>query len=572
MTDFNQLDPFRKKADPLQLDLVEAFAQGKVSRRGFIQRGTVLGLSLASISAIVAACGGSSSSGGSTAAEVETAVGAGSVETTAAAAVGGVMTWGMAVPGSEGLNPVTMIDLVTYNVTAQCFEYLVRSTSDLSVQPILATEWSANGDGTQWTFKLREGVIWQDGTPFTSAEVVATFDRLVEAGNSALNGVIKKGSTVAIDPLTVQFNLEAPNGNFPYLVSSDNTQSQITPVAWTVKDNLEPNKQLGTGPWILTALDAKVGASYVRNDKWWGGKVPLDSIEFVFIEDTQAQIAALASGAVDGLPLFNFDKGEVLFNNPDLNIVEMKSASHNEIWMRTDKGAFADKRVRQALAYTFDREKMIEKLLGGRGTVANDHVIFDLYPYFDASVEQRTVDIDKAKALLKEAGAEGMSATLYFIKGAEMPGEATLIKEGAAKAGIDIKLVGSDYGSFYGKYWCPAEPADPPCSGAAELGIVDYGHRGTPNVFLNAAFSTKGVWNSSQYASEAFMKSFTAYQAAVGVDTQMAACKDIETVLNDDVPVGVCYSRTEMAAYNKKFQGIQNTAMGFTFLDAAGKI
>ena len=569
MTDFDQLDPLRKQADPLQLDLVEAFAQGKISRRGFIQRGTVLGLSLASIGAIVAACGGSSTG---SAASVETAAGAASDATTAASKTGGSMKWGMSVPGSEGVNPITMIDLVTYNVTAQCFEYLCRSAADLSVQPQLATEWSANADATEWTFKLRTGVMWQDGTPFTSKDVVATMDRLVEAGNSALDGVIKKGSTVATDDATVTFTLEAANGNFPYLVSSDNTQSQITPVAWTVKDNLTPNANQGTGPWKLTKLDVKSGATYVRNETWWGGKTPLDSIEFVFIEDPQAQVAALAAGEIDGLPIFSFDTGEVLFNNPDLNIVEMKSAQHRQVWMRCDTGQFADKRVRQALAYTFDRDKMVAKLLGGKGAIANDNVVFPLYPYSDTSVPQRTKDIAMAKQLLADAGVSNLKAELNFIKGLEMPGLATLIKESAAEAGIDLNLVGADYGSFYGKYWCPAEPAKPPCSGASELGIVDYGHRGTPNVYLNAALTTNGVWNSSQYANDAFMAAFTEYQAAVGVDAQMVACKKIEENLLDETPVGVGYTISSLAAYSNKFQGVSNTAMGFTFLETAGMV
>jgi len=571
MTDFKQLDPFRKQADPLQLDLVEAFANGKISRRGFIQRGTVLGLSLASIGAIVAACGGSSS-GGSTAAAVDSVIGAASDTATGAVQAGGTMKWGMSVPGSEGFNPITMIDLATYNITAQCFEYLVRSASDLSVQPQLATEWSANADASEWTFKLRPNVLWQDGTPFTSAEVVATFERLIEAGNSALDGVLAKGGTTAVDATTVKFTLIKSNGNFPYLVSSDNSQSQITPVDWSVKHNLEPNKQLGTGPWMLTALDAKTGATFVRNETWWGGKTPLDSVEFVFIEDSQAQVTALQAGEVDGVPILSLDTAEVLFSNPDLNMVEMKSAGHQQVWMRTDTGKFADKRVRQALAYTFDREKMVAKLLNGKGVVANDHVIFDLYPYFDSSVPQRTQDIEMAKQLLKDAGAEGLSVDFPFIKGEEMPGQATLLKEGAAKAGIDLNLVGSDYGAFYGKYWCPAEPAKPPCSGATDIGLVDYGHRGTPDVYLNAALSTNGVWNSSQYASDPYMSAFSEYQAAVGVDAQMAACKTIETILNDEVPIGLCYTKTVLAGYNKKFAGIANTAMGFTFLENAGRI
>ena len=122
----------------------------------------------------------------------------------------------MSLPGSEGVNPITMIDLVTYNVCAQVFEYLVRSASDLSIQPQLATKWEATKpDATEWTFTLRDGVMWQDGTPFTAKDVVATMDRLIDAGNSALTGTLEKGGTVAADDQTVVFTLAKANGHFP---------------------------------------------------------------------------------------------------------------------------------------------------------------------------------------------------------------------------------------------------------------------------------------------------------------------------------------------------------------------
>ena len=569
MTDFNQLDPFRKKADPLQLDLVESFAQGKINRRHFIQRGTVLGLSLASISAIVAACGGSSSGGGEAA--TDTGIGGGEVSDTVAVKTGGSIKLAMSPPGSEGVNPITMIDLVTYNVCAQVFEYLVRSASDLSVVPQLATEWSGSSDGKTWTFKLREGVMWQDGTPFTSADVVATMDKLVEAGNSALTGTLSAGGTTAPDDLTVVFALDAANGHFPYLVSSDNAQSLITPTAWTVKDNLKPGVG-GTGPWKLDSLDVKTSAKYSRNDAWWGGKTPLDTVEFIFIEDTAAQIAAVSSGEADGNTQFSADQGEVLLNDPNMNIVELKSATHRQFWMQCDSGAVKDPKVRQAIAWTFDRQKMIDKALGGHGTVANDHVLFELYPYFDsAAVEQRVQDIDKAKALLKEAGAEGMSIELPYIKASDMTNMAILAADGMKQAGIDVKLVGSDYSTFYGKFWCPAEPAKPPCVGASDIGIVDYGHRGTPDVYLNAALATNGVWNSSQYGSSTFDTQFAAWSAAVDVDAQKTTAGAIQQTLWNDTPVGIPYTINTLGAFNKKFQGIVTTAMGFAFLESASQ-
>ena len=190
---------------------------------------------------------------------------------------------------------------------------------------------------------------------------------------------------------------------------------------------------------------------------------------------------------------------------------------------------------------------------------------------FRSAVEQRAQDIDKAKALLKEAGAEGLSIELPYIKAIDMSNLAIVAADGMKKAGINVKLIGGDYGTFYGKYWCPGKPAKPPCSGASDAGIVDYGHRGTPDVYLNAALATNGVWNSSQYASSAFDGQLAAWAAAISVDDQKTAAAEIEKTLWNDVPIVIPYTINTLGAYSSKFQGIRTTAMPLIFLEGASQ-
>jgi len=226
--------------------------------------------------------------------------------------------------------------------------------------------------------------------------------------------------------------------------------------------------------------------------------------------------------------------------------------------------------VRQAIALTMDRQKMIDKALSGHGTLANDHVIFSLYPYFNAdAVVQRTQDIAMAKQLLKDAGAEGLSVDLDYIKGQEMPNLAVLVADGMKQAGIAVKLRGSGYDTFYGKYWCPDYDG---CPKASTIGIVDYGHRGSPDVYLNAALSSKGVWNSSNYHNPEFDKAFADWAAAVDIDAQTTTAGVIQKNLTDNTPVGIPYTINTLAAFNTKFQGVVNTAMGFTFLEGVSQV
>jgi peptide/nickel transport system substrate-binding protein len=230
--------------------------------------------------------------------------------------------------------------------------------------------------------------------------------------------------------------------------------------------------------------------------------------------------------------------------------------------MRTDKGQFADQKIREALALTWDRDALITQLFDGRAQVGNDHVIWQDYPYFDGSVTQRTRDIERAKQLLTEAGADGLTATLHAGQLQEIPDLTALLKSQAAEAGITLNIELESLNTFYGAAWCPPEPASPPCSGAADLGIVDYGHRATPDVYLNAALKTNGIWNSSQYGSSEFDAAFTEFQAAVGVDAQKAACTKIETILNTDLPVGVPYFYNYLAGNSNKFTGVFSSALG----------
>jgi peptide/nickel transport system substrate-binding protein len=584
--DYSQLDKVRRKAAPLQLDVVEAFAAGRLSRREFIQRATILGLSTGAIGMVIAACSGTSASpsaaasaGGSAAASAA-ATAAGGASASAAAssgasaaasgATGGTIR--VAIQRPVKVDPVAMQDLGGYGITAQSFEFLCTLAPNGSdIAPGLATKWTPNGDGTVWTFNLRENVKWQkDGAPFTADDVVATMERLVAAGNSGLKGVLGPGGAKATDPKTVTFTLEGGNGNFPYLVSVFNAQTLITPkdyAAGTTFDK-EPN---GTGAWKLKTFNQQQGATFERNPDWWGGQTPLDSTEFTFFDATGPMVTAYQGQAVDAIVQFDVLSGASLFDDPNFSIIATKAALHRQIWMRTDKGQFKDKRVRQALALTFDRQALIQQLFKGKAELGNDHVIWQGYPYFDPSVPQRTPDIAKAKQLLSDAGTPTITADLHCGQLLEIPDLATLLKSQAAQAGINLNVAVESLDTFYGAQWCPAKPADPPCSGASELGIVDYGHRATPDVYLNAALKSKGIWNASQYSSPEFDAAFKAFQTAIGVDAQKAACAKIETILVEDTPIGLPYFYNYLAGNSKQFTGVYSSALGQMFFSAASK-
>jgi peptide/nickel transport system substrate-binding protein len=565
--DYSRLDRVRRSATPLELDLVENFAQGKITRRQFVKRATVIGLSTPFIGAVIAAC--SSPPPAATGAASPGASAGGSAAASAVPTGGSIK---IAIQRPVKVDPVLMQDLSGYGMVSQTFEYLAtlnKKGDDIDFG--LATEWKPNDTGSVWTFKLRTGVKWQDGGDFTADDVVATMGRLVAAGNAGLKGVIDDKSAKAVDPATVEFTLLSPNGNFPYLVSVFNPQSVITPKDYETGTTADA-KPNGTGAWKLDSYNPSTGATFSRSETWWGGTTPLDSVEFVFFDATGPQVTAYQGGQVDAINQFDVLAGKPLFDDPNTNVISTRAATHRQIWMRVDKGQFTKKEVRQALALSLDRDALITQLFDGRADLGNDHVIAPIYPYFDDSVPQRTRDVEKAKSLLAAAGTPTISATLHAGQLLEIPDLATLLKSQAAEAGFNLEVAVESLDSFYGAQWCPEAPADPPCSGAAELGIVDYGHRATPDVYLNAALKSKGIWNSSQYMSAEFDKDFGEFQAAIGVDAQKAACKKIETILNDECPIVLPYWYNFLGASSKKFQGIYTSALGQMFLSSTSVV
>src|SRR5262249_22687842 len=151
---------------------------------------------------------------------------------------------------------------------------------DLVLRPVLAESWSSNQDGSLWTFKIRKGVTFHDGRPLTAADVAATIDRLADPANgsnalSVFKGGLSKGGSRKVDDDTGEFRLDAPHGNFPYYVSSDNYNAIILPADY--KGDFEANF-IGTGPFKLEKYTPKVGASFLRNESYWGRKALPDRL------------------------------------------------------------------------------------------------------------------------------------------------------------------------------------------------------------------------------------------------------------------------------------------------------
>ena len=210
---------------------------------------------------------------------------------------------------------------------------------------------------------------FHNGKTMTADDVVATIDRLADPKNasnalSAFSGVLSKGGTKKVDDYTVEFHLDAPNGNFPYYVSSDNYNTIILPADYA--GDFEKNF-IGTGPFKLEKYTPKVGASFVRNDDYWGPKALPERTEFSFYADIQPQIAGAAGPVRSMSSPRSRCSGHGAAERSQCRSSACDPAPIHQVHMRTDMAPFTDKRVRQAIALCLDREKIVKGLF--RGTV-----------------------------------------------------------------------------------------------------------------------------------------------------------------------------------------------------------
>jgi peptide/nickel transport system substrate-binding protein len=585
--DWKRFDRARRSAGPIELDLIESYAQGKIRRRDFVKRGTIIGLSMPFMGAVIAACGGSDGDSGSESADTGNTDGtaaAGSGSESSGATGGEIIAGIQTGDANSGLDPLNMLDLGTYSVLSQSFEYLVGLGANGEIgATALATEWSPNDDGSVWTFNLREGVTWQDGTPFTSADVAATIDRMVVAG-AGLAGVVSEGAVETPDDLTAVINLDSPNGNLPVLVSIYNPQSLITPADYTSGTTLD-ERGSGTGAWILDDFDpSSFRARFVPNPNWWGGSVNLDAVTLQGFDSGGTQVAAMAAGEIDMIQQFSVSDGANLLEDSSFTLLKPPSANHRQMWFNTqlpDGGPFTDPRVRQAACFAVNRQQLVDTIYEGQAQIANDHPVFPQLAFFDDTQEQRPYDPEMAKQLLSDAGyADGVDGTLQVGDLQEIPDIAAIIEQNLAAAGFTTPVGVTPNSDFYGEYWCTGasygtqpESSGPgiPCGASAPIGIVDYGHRPTPDIFFGRALQTDGDWNSSNYASAQFDELFAAYQASVDVEGQKDAVGQIQRLLHEDAPACYPFFFDYLSGHNDSVSGVEVTALGHMQFQNASK-
>ncbi len=473
--------------------------EGRIGRRDFLKGATALGLSAAAANSLLAGTAH------------------------AAPQKGGVLRIGLAEGSTtDSLDPQTYTDIYMISLGFGTHNTLTEINPEGELVGDIAESWDASDDAKEWTFKLRKGVEFSNGKTMTAEDVIASLNhhRGEESKSAAKSNVDPIAEIKADDANTVVFSLKSPNADFPFLMADYHLL-----VMPEVDGKADWQSYVGSGGYVLGDHDAGVRSTLKRNPNYWKeGRGHFDEVELLVIGDVNARQNAVATDEVDVISRCDLKTVHLLARRPGVRVEEETGFLHYTAPMNTTVAPFDNNDVRLALKYAVDREQLLEKILKGHGTLANDHPIAPSVPYH-ADLEQRVYDPDKAKFHLKKAGLDSLEID-FSAADAAFAGAvdgAVLMKEHAAAAGIDINIVREPNDGYWSNVWMKKPWV-----------ACYWGGRPTQDWMFSQAYAEGANWNDTYWSHERFNKLLLAGRGELDASKRAEIYREMQQILRDE--------------------------------------
>ena len=483
---------------------------------------------------------------------------------------------GMLAPFS--LDPATASNDPEVLINRHLYDYLIEIQPDGELVPALAQNVTLSDDGRVYTLELVMNARFHDGSPLSSADVVYTFNRLVEVGASPVDimgleivGTDEEGNPIveptwevdAIGDFTVEFTLDEPNADFVYGLSS--RFATIIPAGQEMPNLIDEDGNLsnvnGTGAFRLESFDIDSGAVLVANENYWRGRPGIDRIEFLFIDTPIEQVEALRNGEVDFVFKIPGSSISALRFDPDITPVSVSTNTHPTIRLRSDARHLGeDIRIRQAFKHATDRELLNVLTLNGLGIVGNNDPIGPVYGDLYQPVDDLPYDPDLACDLLADyanefpdnpwISMEGNEARLEIefnvVDALEYPQMAEFLAEQWQDACIHVDILVQPENIYYGNgEWLNVE-----------LGVTGWGTRPTAQEYLNVAYVTGAPFNETRWSNEALDNLVEQAARESSIEERVAIYNDIRQIFVEEGPVIIPFFAPIHGAYRNNINGI----------------
>ncbi len=463
----------------------------------------------------------------------------------------------------------------------QILENLVKfGDNSMDVEPQLAESWKVSDDGLIWTFNLRKGVKFHDGTDFNSKAVYDSFARIIDKDHpfhgygkwKYLSLSLKYVTEIKIiDDYTISLTTK-----MPYAPLINNLALWLCPIL-SPKAMAEYKDQIGThpvgtGPFIFDKWVRDDHISLIRNDSYWGGPSKLKKIIIKSIPETSTRLMALQSGSIDIADDLDPDSITLVKKNKNLVVKENASVNVGYIAINTSKPYLADPRVRQAINHAVDKNILIQTLFQGLAIPAKNPFAPSIWSYNDA-VAPYDYDPAKAKALLKEAGFDRTREIELWampVSRAYMPDPvktAELIQAYLSAVGIKCKIVRYDWGTYLKKT----------SNGEHDLCMLGWlGGNADPDNFLYGLLSADtakipGASNVAIWKNAEFTDLVKKAQKTFDKAARTEYYKKAQVIAHDQAPWMPIAHTKVVRCFNKKVQDIPLRPNGLNSLEMVWK-
>jgi peptide/nickel transport system substrate-binding protein len=444
----------------------------------------------------------------------------------------------------KALDPAAVTAVNDFRILMNVYDGLVRyKDGTLEVEPALASDWEISDDGTEYTFTLREGVKFHDGSDFNAEAVKFNFDRMLkedhpfhDTGPFPLAFFFSAVESVeAVDATTVKFKLNAPYAPFLSNLAYP-TGLIVSPAAVEQHGKEFGRNPSGTGPFKFAEWKSNERVVVEKNTDYWDGEAATEAVVFRPITDANTRTAEMLAGGIDlmvEVPPVALSQ----FAGDEFNIVEQAGPHLWFLILNAKEGPFADKKVRQAANYAINKSALVNDILEGTAEVASGPTPPAFAWAHDESLEPYPYDPDKARALLKEAGAEGAELTFYVTEGGsgmlDPIAMGTAIQADLQAVGLTVKIETYEWNSFLGK----VNPGLEGKADMAEMAWMTNDPDTLPYLALRTgAFPSEGGFNSGYYSNPEVDKLLEDARVATDQDERAALYKQMQKIVHDDAP------------------------------------
>jgi len=444
----------------------------------------------------------------------------------------------------KALDPAAVTAVNDFRILMNLYDGLVRyKDGTLEIEPALATGWEISEDGTVYTFTLREGVKFHDGSDFNAQAVKFNFDRMLQedhpfhdTGPFPLAFFFSAVENVeAVDELTVRFTLNGPYA--PFLSNLAYPTGLIVSPAAVEQHGADFGRNpSGTGAFTFAEWRSNEAVVVEANADYWDGAPELQAVVFRPITDANTRTAEMLAGGID-----------LMVEVPPVALSEFQGEQYMvheqagpHVWfliLNAKEGPFADKRVRQAANYAVNKTALVEEVLEGTAEVAAGPTPPAFAWAYNEALEPYPYDPDKARALIAEAGAEGAELTFYVTEGGsgmlDPVAMGTAIQADLEAVGLDVKIETYEWNTFLGE----VNPGLEGKADMAEMAWMTNDPDTLPFLALRTeAWPDKGGFNSGYYSNPKVDELLEAARVATDQAERATLYKEMQTIVQEDAP------------------------------------